>query len=157
LTRKGKGTKWMLVTDGNGTPIGFLLAGANEAEVRLAEPTLATVRVPKPPGRPGRPRTRPGQVVADRGYDSRRLRRALGRRGIRTCIPAIRRAAPFRSKGRPPTARREDYARRWLVERTFAWLGNFRRLLVRWERHLSVYRGFFTLALALLCLRRLSE
>jgi transposase len=145
----------MLVVDGEGAPIGFLLADANEAEVRLAEPTLATVRVPKPLGQPGRPRTRPSQAVADRGHDGRRLRRALARRGIRACIPSIRRAAPFRPRGRPPVARREDYARRWIVERTFAWLGTSRRLLVRWERHLSVYRGFFALAVAVVCLRRL--
>ena len=45
--------------------------------------------------------------------------------------------------------------KRWIVERTFAWLGTSRRLLVRWERHLSVYRGFFALAVAVVCLRRL--
>jgi hypothetical protein len=33
-------------------------------------------------------------------------------------------------------------------------LGNFRRLLVRWERLFIVYRGFFTLAVLLVCLRR---
>ena len=36
--------------------------------------------------------------------------------------------------------------RRWVVERTFAWLGNFRRLLVRHERHLSTFRAFFVIA-----------
>src|SRR5215470_2259828 len=44
LTRKGKGTKWMLVVDGNGLPLGFYLDGANRAEVRLAEQTLDTIR-----------------------------------------------------------------------------------------------------------------
>ena len=144
----------MLVADADGTPIGFRLAGADEAEVQLAEPTLATVRVPRA-GRPGRPRTRPAQVVADRGYDAKRLRRALRRRGIRTCIPRIRRPRHLRPKGRPPAAPRADYARRWIVERTFAWLGTFRRLLVRHERLLGVYRGFCFLALTLICLRRL--
>jgi transposase len=49
------------------------------------------------------------------------------------------------------------YAERWKVERTFAWLGNFRRLLVRHERYLSVFRAFFLVAFILMSLRRLFE
>jgi transposase len=41
------------------------------------------------------------------------------------------------------------------VERTFAWLGNYRRLLVRYERSLVVYEGFFTIACIMICLRKL--
>src|SRR5262249_3049308 len=67
LTRKGKGTKWMLVVDGNGLPLGFHLDGANRAEVRLAEQTLDTIRVARPRGRPKR---RPEKLVADRGYET---------------------------------------------------------------------------------------
>src|SRR5215468_7562132 len=48
LTRKGKGTKWMLVVDGNGLPLGFHLDGANHAEVRLAEQTWDTIRAARP-------------------------------------------------------------------------------------------------------------
>jgi transposase len=47
------------------------------------------------------------------------------------------------------------YRKRWKVERTFAWLQNFRRLLVRQDRFISVYQGFFHLACALICLRYL--
>ena len=97
MTRKGKGTKWMVVTDGNGLPIGFHLDSAQLAEVRLAETTLATVRVPKPPGQRGRPRTRPERLTADRGYDSGPFRRALRRRGIRACIPPKRRPTTSRT------------------------------------------------------------
>jgi hypothetical protein len=43
------------------------------------------------------------------------------------------------------------------VERSFAWLGNFRRLLIRWERLFAVYQGLFVVALMLLCVRRLSR
>jgi transposase len=86
LTKKGKGTKWMLVVDVNGLPLGFHLDGANRAEVRLAEQTLDTIRVARP-----RPKQRPQKLVADRGYDSSVFRRALQRRGIRMCIPPKRR------------------------------------------------------------------
>jgi transposase len=47
------------------------------------------------------------------------------------------------------------YAERWKVERTFAWLGTFRRLLVRHERYLSVFRAFLLVAFILMSLRRL--
>jgi transposase len=145
----------MLVVDGNGTPIGMHLASAQEAEVSLAEQTLDSVRVARPRGRP---KQRPRQLVADRGYDSGSFRRSLQRRGIRACIPAKRRPATWRPKrGRPIVARPDDYRQRWKVERTFAWLGNYRRLLLRWERHLSVYQGLFTFVLMLLCINRLLE
>jgi transposase len=153
LTRKGKGTKWMLVVDGNGLPLGFHLDSANRAEVRLAEQTLDTIRVARPCGRP---KQRPEKLVADRGYDSRVFRRMLRGRGIRMCIPPKRRPAQWKSKrGRPVVACKNDYRLRFKVERSFAWLGNFRRLLIRWERLFSVYRSWFTVALLLLCLRRM--
>ncbi|HEX8996350.1 MAG TPA: IS5 family transposase [Ktedonobacterales bacterium] len=154
LTKKGKDAKWMLVVDGNGLPLGFHLGSANVAEVRLAEQTLDTVRVCRGEGR-GRPKQRPKTLVADRGYDSSAFRRALRRRGIRMCIPAKRRPASWRPKrGRPVLARREEYRLRYAVERSFAWLGAFRRLLIRWEHLSGVYRSFFTVAVLLICLRR---
>lgn len=146
----------MLVVDGRGTPIGFHLESASKAEVHLAEPTLRSIRIAR--SRRGRPRTRPRLLTADRAYDSRAFRQYLRRRGIRACIPPRRRPAEWRRKrGRPVQARSEDYARRWIVERTFAWLGAFRRLLIRWERLVAIYRAFFTLALIQICLRRLSK
>jgi transposase len=145
----------MLVVDGHGTPIGMHLASAQAAEVTLAEQTLDRVRVARPRGRP---KQRPQHLVADRGYDSGPFRRSLRRRGIRGCIPAKRRPATWRPRrGRPVVVRPEDYRQRWTVERTFAWLGNYRRLLIRWERHLSVSQGFFTFVLMLLCIHQLLQ
>lgn len=153
LTKKGKGAKWMLVVDGNKLPLGFHLDSANKAEVKLAEQTLDTIRVVRPQGRP---KQRPEKLVADRGHDSAAFRQALRRRGISMCISPKRRPASWRAKrGRPILARTDDYRRRYTVERSFAWLGNYRRLLIRWERQLSVYRGFFAFGVMLLCLRRL--
>jgi len=149
LTKKGKGTKWMLVIDGNGLPLGFHLESANTAEIRLAEATLDTIAVPRPRGRP---RQRPEKLVADRVYDSSAFRAALRRRGMGMCIPPKRRPAKWRPKrGRPVVARSEDYRCRYKVERSFAWLGNFRRLLIRWEHCCDVYRGFFAVAVMLVC------
>ena len=142
----------MLATDAAGVPLGLLTTSANVAEVRLAEATLATIRVPRPRGRP---RTRPAQLVADRGYDSRPLRRRLRARGVRPCIPPRRRPASWRpARGRPPSPFAAEYARRWPVERTFAWLGHQRRLLVRHERLPEVFHAFLALACALVALRK---
>ncbi len=141
----------MLVVDGRGVPLGTLLASAQQAEVLLAEDTLAQVRVPRR-GR-GRPRSRPREVVADRGYDSAALRQRLRRRGVRPCIPE-------RRGKRPRPGRKADvsgYRHRWPVERTFAWLGFCRRLLVRHERLVSVYHAFFLLACILIVLRQLLQ
>lgn len=153
VTKKGKGTKWMLVVHGNGLPLGFHLDSANKAEVKLAEQALDAIHVIRPPGRP---KQRPKKLVADRGYDSAAFRQALRRRGIRMCIPPKRRPASWRAKrGRPVVARKDDYRRRYTVERSFAWLGAVRRLLIRWEHQFPVYASFFAVAVLLVCVRRL--
>lgn len=145
----------MLVADGNGLPIGFELAGANHHEVKLAVGTLESVRVPRR-GR-GRPKQRPEELVADKAYDSRRFREWLRSKSIRPTIPPYQRRTRKRPKLGRPVKSGPGYAERWKVERTFAWLGTFRRMLIRHERYLSVFRAFFLVALVLMSLRRLFE
>ena len=137
----------MLVTDGQGVPIGALVHSAQPAEIRLAEATLRTVRVSR---RWGRPRTRPRTLVADKGYDSDVFLQSLRRRGLRPCIP---RRSNQRRRGRKPDL--TPYRLRWVIERTFSWLGHFRRLVVRYERRLEVYWAFVVLAFILICLDRI--
>ena len=57
-TKRGKGTKWMVLGDGQGIPLGVRLESASPGEVTLADATLAEVRVPRP--RAGRGRSRNG-------------------------------------------------------------------------------------------------
>ena len=64
-TKRGKGTKWMVVVDGRGLPLGNYLHSASPAEVQLAETTLATIRVGRC-HRAGRPRQKPMRVIADK-------------------------------------------------------------------------------------------
>jgi transposase len=143
----------MLVVDGNGLSLGFHLDSANRAEIKLAEQTLQTIRVTRPRGRPKR---RPKKLVADRGYDSHDFRQALRRRGISMCIPPKRRPTSWWPKrGRPVLARKDNYRHRFKVERSFAWLGTFRRLLIRWESLFRVYRSFFAFGVMVLCIKRL--
>ena len=146
LTRKGKGTKLMLMVDNGGIPIGALVASAQRAEINLAEATLATVRVSQDLGRP---RSRPKELVADRGYDSQPFR--LRRRGIKPCIPERRGKKP--RPGRKADV--SNYSHRWVVERTFAWLHNFRRLVLRYERKAHNYFAFVLLAFIVLCTNRI--
>lgn len=149
LTRKGKGTKIMLVTDGGGQPLAVLIDSAQRSEVHLAEPVLDMVRVAQ---KRGRPKTRPRCLVADKGYDSDPLRKALRNRSIRPVIP-------FRRNRRPRPGPKPDlslYRERWRIERSFAWLGNYRRLLIRWERNASTYLAFLLIACAMITLNAIS-
>ena len=140
----------MVVVDGQGVPLGIHLDSASPAEVTLLEPTLATIAVPR--AGPGRPRQKPARLIVDKAYDSDPLRGRLARRGIELIAPHRRN----RKKPRTQDGRKlRRYRRRWKVERTFAWLANFRRLVVRWERHLTIYLAFFHLACLLITLRRL--
>jgi transposase len=149
-TKRGKGTKWMVVVDGQGVPLGIHLDAASPAEVKLLEPTLAQIAVPRA-GR-GRPRQKLQRLIADKAYDSDPLRFRLKRRGIELIVPhKINRKKPPTQDGRP--LRR--YRKRWKVERTFSWFGNYRRLVVRWERSLTVYLAFFHLTCLLITLNQL--
>jgi len=99
----------------------------------------------------GRGVKRPERLIADRGYDSNPLRARLAQLGIEPIIPARRNhTRAIHQDGR----KLRRYRLRWIVERTFAWLGHFRRLVVRYERLITTYAGFFHIACALLTLRR---
>ncbi len=148
-TKRGKGTRLMVVADGDGLPIGLQVASAQPHELTLARSTLETVRVLR---RRGRQRKRPQELVADRAYDSRAFREWLRKEGIRPTIPLIERKRERPKRGRPAQVG-PGYRKRWKVERLFAWLGQYRRLVVRHERLLEVFRGFVLVAFILICLR----
>ena len=115
----------------------------------LAEETLNRVSVPRK-GR-GRPKQRPQRLIADRAYDSDPLRKRLKTIKIDLIVPHRKnRKKPKTQDGR----KLRRYRKRWKVERTIAWLGNFRRLIVRHERHIRMYRAFFHLACIMIVLNR---
>ena len=131
----------MVLVDGQGTPIGLHLDSASPSEVKLLEPTLKTVRG----GTPER-------LIGDRGYDSNAVRTFLRHRHIDPIIP--KRSNNTRATDQDGRKLRR-YKRRWIIERTNAWLQNFRRVLVRHERSVDVYQAFVHMACALIALRRL--
>jgi transposase len=147
-TDRGKaGSKYHILCDANGLPLHALLSAANTHDSKLFEPLLETnpaVRGRR--GRPGRPRRRPDKLHADKGYDFRRCREYLHRRGIKVRI--ARRGIEDKSKlGRV----------RWVVERTISWLLRFKRLGLRYDRTQRTLRPLLTLASVLINLRRLVQ
>ncbi len=139
--------------DGAGIPLGDHLHSASPEEVRLAETTLASLRVGRS-HHAGRRRQKPVRVIADRAYDSDPLRKRLRQRGIELICPHKRnRVRPATQDGRAPRRHRK----RWIVERTIGWLGNFRRLVVRYDRSLMIYGAFFHIACFMIVLRRVVQ
>lgn len=100
--------------------------------------------IKRPRGEPGRPRKRPEKLPADKAYDSGRCRKALRKRGIKARIAR---------RGIDPSERLGRY--RWVVERTLAWLGRYRRLTVRYERRSDIHEAFLHLGCSLICLNYL--
>ena len=141
-----------MVVDGPGIPLGSQWTSASPAEVKLAAATLPQIAVPR--GGPGRRKSKPFCVIADRGYDSDALRWRLFQRGMLLLVPHRKnRRLPSLNEGR--TLRR--YRKRWKVERTFAWLGIYRRLGVRYDRQLLMDRAFFQIAWVLITRRFLDK
>ena len=97
-------------------------------------------------GKIGRPRRRPDCLLADRAYDHDKYRRHLRQRGIKSMI-ARRQTDHGSGLGRA----------RWVVERTFAWLHHFKRLLVRYDRRAEIHEAFLALGCCLVCYRRLQN
>ena len=84
-TKRGKGTKFMVVMDGQCVPLGLLLKSASPHEVTLIEATIALVRVPRP--KRGQPRKQIKRLIYDKAADSDPLRKRLKRCGVDLICP----------------------------------------------------------------------
>lgn len=131
----------MVVVDGQGLPVGKQLVSASPHETKFIESTLEQSFAP----------AKVQRVIYDRAADSRALRQQLADRGIDLIAPDN----PCRTRPVQDKRKLRRYRRRWKVERTIAWLGNYRRLVVRYENKLHVYSAFFHLACAMIVLRAL--
>jgi transposase len=132
----------MGIADRHGLPLALRAESASPAEVKLVEATMEERIVAEVPER----------LVGDKAYDSDRLDAQLMENyGTEMIAPnKVNRRVPTQD-GRP--LRR--YVRRWKIERLFAWLFNFRRLVVRYEYHAENFQGFLHLAAAVILLRHL--
>ena len=132
----------MAIADGAGLPIAACISSASPAEVTLVEKTLDS----------GFLDVEPERMIGDKAYESDELdERLLRERGIEMIAPH-RSSRRWRTQDGRPLRR---YRRRWKVERLFAWLQNFRRITVRWERHAENYLGFVHLGCLVILLRHL--
>jgi transposase len=131
----------MVLADGGGLPVAAGIASASPHEVTLVEATLESRFTEATPER----------LIGDRAYDSDGLDARLSEQhGIELIAPhRCNRKRPATQDGR--ALRR--YVRRWKVERLFAWLYNFRRLVTRWERHAMNFLGFLQLGCMIILLR----
>jgi transposase len=129
--------------DGEGLPMGIDVHSARPAEVRLIESLLDQHVLDEHAPR----------LIYDRAADSDPLRDRLAGDGIQLICPHRK----GRRKRHPAQDGRvlKRYRQRWKVERTIAWLGNYRRLLIRHERDPYLFRAFVQLACLHRCLHRL--
>ncbi len=132
------GSKRHLICEARGVPLAIQLTGANRNDSQQA---LALVNaIPRLQGERGRPRHRPDCVLGDRGYDAEAIRQGLRARRI---VPLLAQRNTAHGSGLGQW--------RWVVERTFAWLNQFRRLRIRYEKRADIHEAFLSLACALIC------
>jgi transposase len=133
----------MAICDGHGLPLAVHVASASPAEITLIDATLEGRFLADYPPR----------LIGDKAYDSDPLDERLMKEWAIDVIAPHRdnRRRPSTQDGRPLRRRR----RRWQVERLFAWLHNFRRVVVRWERKPDNYLAFLHLGCAIILLRHL--
>ena len=125
-TKGGWNTKIHAVVDGGGVPQVLKLSAGNEADISHATDLLET--------------TEATIGVADKGYDADGLRRWLGNRGIRPCIP------PKRNRVHPISFGRATYRKRHLVENFFEKIKTFRRVATRYDKLAETFFGWVVLA-----------
>lgn len=131
----------MAIADSHGLPVAVCIGSASPHETRFVSSTLESRFV----------KETPKNLIGDRAYDSDPLDKALKEKYDTNLI------SPHRAnRTKPPTQdgrllRR--YCRRWKIERLFAWLQNFRRLVVRYEFHAENFLAFIHLGCVLILLR----
>jgi transposase len=144
VDRARPGSKHHLLTDAGGVPLAISLTGGHRNDVTQLMPLIDGVGPVR--GKVGRPRKRAERLLADRGYDHDKYRRALRTRGVK---PVIARRGSEHGSGLG--------GERWVVERTFAWLHNLRRLRTRYERSAELHLAFMLLGCAVVCQRMLND
>ena len=131
-TKRGKGTKIIALADDHSLPLAVSIESASPHESQLVEGVLGHSFLD----------TLPTRLIGDKAYDSDRLDRDLAERY------GIEMIAPHRGERRTPTQDGRPlrrYRRRWRLERFFAWLHHFRRLVIRWEYHVENFFGMVRL------------
>lgn len=135
------GSKVMVLTDKKGIPLSTIVVPANCHESQLLEETLGNIRCERP-----HPREGIQNLCGDKAYDSVWCRESADEYGYRHHFRYRREKTPKRLRYKP---------KRWVVERTHAWLNRFRRIIIRWDVISASYEAFISLACASITLSRL--
>jgi putative transposase len=145
-TDRGKnGTKESVLVDGDGGPLGVVIAAANVNDQKLLRETIEAIVVDRPEPTPAEPQ----HLCLDASYDN-----ATGREAAAAgrYTPHI---VPVKKEKRSKKRKKGYKARRWVVERLFAWLCKCRAILVRYDKKDENFLGLLQLACGLLWYRRL--
>jgi len=130
----------MAMADGAGFPLAVYATSASPHEVRLVGKTLDCRLIEEVPEK----------LIGDKAYDCDPLDEQLAEIGIELIAPHKRN----RKKAKTQDGRKlRRYKRRWKVERFFAWIQNYRQIVVRYEYHLDNFLGFVHLACILILLK----
>jgi putative transposase len=143
--RGKKGTKESVLVDGDGGPLGVVIAAANVNDQKLLRETIEAIVVDRPPPTEAKPQ----HLCLDAAYDNPTGREAAAEAKY---TPHIRRV---REEKRPCDRSKGHKPRRWVVERTLAWLCKCRAILVRYDKKDENFLGLIQLACALFWYRRL--
>jgi transposase len=131
----------MAFSDGSSVPLAIHTESASPHEITLVEATLASSFL----------REKPKRLIGDKAYDSDSLDEALLEQGIEMIAPHRKN----RKKKKTQDGRKlRRYKRRWKIERLFAWLQNFRRLVVRYEYKDENFLGLVHLGCIVILLRK---
>jgi transposase len=142
--RAKKGTKRHLLVDGQGTPLALRLTGANRNE--SLEALNLVDDIPPIRGQRGRPRRKPKALYGDRQYGTPRNHQGLKERGIEDHL------------AQPRTPHGSGLGKiRWIVESALSWVGQARRLKIRYEKLAAMHRAFHYLQLARICCKILQR
>lgn len=133
-----------MIVEADGGPLGVVVAGANVHDTKLLRQTIDSMIVERPD-----PEMHEQHLCLDKGYDNPTGHTTATERGY---TPHIRRIGEEKLD---ETRRKRHPARRWVVERTLAWLNWWRGILVRTAKKSSNYLGAIQLACILIWYRRL--
>lgn len=159
-SRGGLSTKIHHLVDGNGLPLVVLIGPGQAGDSPMFEVLMEHLRVAR--RGPGRPRSRPDRLRADKAYSSRAIRQHLRRRGIVAVIPEPDDQKGHRKRrgtrgGRPVSYDTDDYKNRNVVERGFNQDKQWRGLATRYDKLALTYRGGAVLRAITLWLKQLGD